>query len=165
MPGIDDPIDAVKKQYPEESSSPLELILDVASKFDKFVGVVNTIRKQFSKDTAIEKVEALLTAFESTIRRSECDVQRISLKLESPEFVETLSVAVSESIRTSDRRKIARFGSILGYSVAEEGNPRSSEEASAYIRDLAQLGEAGYRSDENPELRSSPPVCRRSPLD
>jgi hypothetical protein len=141
MPGIDDPIDAVKKQYPEESSSPLGLILDVASNFDIFVGVVNTIRNQFSKDTAIERVKALLTVFESTIRRLERDVQRISLRLESPEFVETLVVAVNESIRTSDVRKIARFGSILGYSVAEQGNPRSSEDASAYIRDLAQLGE------------------------
>ena len=35
--------------------------------------------------------------------------------------------------------KITQFASILGYSVVERDNPKSLEEAGAYIRDLSQL--------------------------
>ena len=142
MSGIDDQIEAVKKQYPDESNSTFDLILRVAGHFNLLAGVVNTIKQQFSGAAATEKVMALLNAFEQTIRRLERNVERLSAKLESPEFVETLTVAVNETIRTSDRNKIERFAVVLGYSVADLTNAFSLEEASAYIRDLAQLGEA-----------------------
>jgi hypothetical protein len=141
MAGIDDPIDAIKKQYPNESNVAFDLILGVAGKFDLFTGVIDTIRKQFSGWAAAEKVAALLNAFERVVRRLERNVERLQAKLASPEFVETLTVAVSETIRTSNMRKVERFAAVLGYSVAEEEIRISFEDASAFIRDLAQLGE------------------------
>lgn len=59
--------------------------------------------------------------------------------LESPEFLEALVAGVNEAIRTSDEQKIGGFGLILGRSVIGGADLR---EASAYIRDLAQLTEA-----------------------
>lgn len=142
MSGIDDEIEAVKKQYPDESNSAFNLILSVAGQFNLLAGVVNTIKQQFSGAAATQKVMALLNAFEQTIRRLERNVERLSSRLESPEFVETLTVAVNETIRTSDRNKIERFAVVLGYSVADLTKALSLQEASAYIRDLAQLSEA-----------------------
>ncbi len=146
MPGIDDQIEAVKKQYPDESDSTFNLILRVAGQFNVLAGVVNTIKQQFSGAAATDKVMALLNVFEQTIRRLERNVERLSAKLESPKFVETLTVAVNETIRTSDRNKIERFAVVLGHSVADLTNAFPLEEASAYIRDLAQLGEADIQA-------------------
>jgi hypothetical protein len=145
MAGIDDPIDAVKKQYPNESNVAFDLILGVAGKFDLFTGIVDTIRKQFSGRAAAEKVAALLNAFEQVVRRLERNQERLRAKLASPELVETLTVAVSETIRTSNMRKVERFAAVLGYSVAQEETRISFEDASAFIRDLAQLGETDVK--------------------
>src|SRR2546425_7837966 len=142
MPGIDDPIEAVKKQYREQPDPVLDLILEVAGKVDFFAGVASAIRKHFSKQAANERIAALLSALESTIRRLEADIRKVSARLESPEFVEALCAAVDQTLRTSDAAKIRRFAAILGYSSIGAVNSAVLQEASAYIRDVSQLGEA-----------------------
>jgi hypothetical protein len=142
MAGIDDQIEAVKKQYPDESNATFDLILRVAGQLNIFAGVLNTIREQFSGRAAAEKVAALLNAFEQILRRLEHNQERLQEKLTSPEFVEALTVAVNETVRTSNRRKVENFAAILGYSAAEGEIRISFEDASAFIRDLAQLGDA-----------------------
>jgi len=60
MAAIDDPIDAVKNQYPKYSSDPVDVLLDVVAESHPFAGMANAIRNFFSKREAGERVEALL---------------------------------------------------------------------------------------------------------
>jgi hypothetical protein len=137
MPGIDDPIEAVKRQYRDQPDPILDLILDVAGKVDFFAGVVSAIRKHFSKQAASERLAALLSAMECTIRRQEARVQQVSAKLESPEFVEALCTAVIQTLRTSDVEKIQRFASVLGnFAISSD---LDWDRAAAFVRDVSEI--------------------------
>lgn len=142
MPGIDDPIDAVKKQYADKPSTALEVILEVAGKFYPLVGLASIIQKFFSKQAASERVTALFEAIEFEVRRQEKELKEIVDKIESPEFVETLIVAVNETLQSASKKKVARYAAVLGYSLTAESSAVSWEDVSAYIIDLSQLGES-----------------------
>ena len=139
MPGIDDPIDAVKKQHDEQPDRVLALILDVAGSLLPFAGVVKVIRTHFSRQGAEERTRALLQAIEEAIRDHESSIEDLRERFESPQFVHALIAGVSEAIRTSEQKQIVRYGAVLGHSVAEGVD---LDEAAAFIRDLAQLTEA-----------------------
>lgn len=139
MPGIDDPIDAVKKQHPEQPDRVLDLILNVAGALAPYGGVVNAIRQHFSADGANVRTRALLDSLEEAIRDTEASIHQIRQRMESPQFIQALIVAVTESIRTPDPQQIRRFGAVLGGSAA---TGLDFTEAAALIRDLAQLTES-----------------------
>ena len=138
---IDDPIEATKNQWKEQPDRALEVILEVAGTMVPFAGIVNVVRKYFSADTVNGKVEALLRALENEVRRLGKKLESLSDKLESPEFAETLVVAVTETIRTTSNNKIQRFGSILGLALASDAISTTWDDAASYIRDISQLGE------------------------
>jgi len=148
MPGIDDPIDAVKKQYPEHASNAVDVLLDVAAESHPFAGMANAIRKFFSKKEAKERVKALLNALEWYIREhekrldlSEKKLRDLSEKMNSPEFIEAVLVAANESLRTANLEKIKRFAKVLGHELIYGDSENGLEDASAYIRDLSEIGE------------------------
>src|SRR5258706_2139421 len=142
MSGIDDPIDAVKKQYPEQSLSAVDVLLDVVAESHPFAGMANAIRDFFSKKEAEARVKALLEALEWLIREHEKRIDDLSERLNSPEFGEILLVAVNETLRTANVQKIKRFAKVLGNELISNNNPISTDDAAAYIRDLSELGEA-----------------------
>ena len=147
MSSIDDPIEAVRMQHREQPDKILDIILEIAGKLDPFTGVVSTIKKHFSQKEAAERVMALFKAHELVIRGLGKDIKDLEDRLQSPEYIEALIVAVHESLRTSNLRKVQRFASILGYELAlGKASLRTWEDAAAFIRDLAELGEADIQA-------------------
>lgn len=142
MTSIDDPLETVKSQYPEEpANQPFEIALQVLSAINPLVAVGNGLRQHFSLEGMKQRVRALFEAFESEIRRHEKQIDEIRTRLESPEFIETLIVAVNKTVETANRKKIQNFASILGYQVTVGEGRKAWEETSAFIRDIAELGE------------------------
>jgi hypothetical protein len=141
MPGIDDPLDAVKKQYPERSSL-ASVLIDVGSELHPFASMVNAVRNFFSKREAEERVKALLQALEWYVRQNERRIEDLSDKINAPEFIETLLVAADKTLHTANVEKIKRFARVLGHELISDNDTRSYEDAATYIRTLSELGEA-----------------------
>jgi hypothetical protein len=143
MAGIDDPIEATKKQYPEESPGPLAVMIDVLEPWHPFAGMVAVFRQFTSHAETSARVKALFEAFEWYIRRHEAKLEELTLEkqLELPAAKEAVIAAVTESIFTPDIDKIKRFGAILGYNFMGKKGRAHWERAAAYIRALSQLGD------------------------
>jgi hypothetical protein len=141
MTKIDDPLDAVKKQYPEHPSS-MSVLIDVGSELHPFASMVNAVRNFFSKRQAEERVKALLQALEWYVRENERRIEDLSDQINAPEFIETLLVATRETLHTANVAKIKRFARVLGHELISDSDARSYEDAAAYIRTLSELGEA-----------------------
>jgi hypothetical protein len=161
VPGIDDELDAAHKGYDQQPKNLLfEYALSAAAKIDPLYGVVKAITDHFSDAGARERVEALLCSLESVLRWHGKRIDELRDRVDSPEFVETLIVAVDHTTRTSNMRKIQRFADLLGYELAEgAGDHKAWEDAAAYIRDLAELGEADMQAlrivrSVEPELKN-----------
>jgi hypothetical protein len=144
MASIDDPIEATRKQYPEESKNQIfELSLAAASALSPAFGLVESILSHFSTKAAFERVEALLKTLEEEVRRHDRDLLSLKDRLRSPEFIQTLMVAVDYTARTADLRKVQRFAAVLADGlVLGDQSERLWEDAAAFIRDAAELGEA-----------------------
>lgn len=149
MGKIDDPYDATKSQYLEESENLFgELALHVAGAVIPLVGVFNAIRDHFSQAAVAQRLRALVEAVNSKIdsvqRRVEGNQEQIAAmrsKVESPQFRAAVRLAMEETWRTDEARKIKRFAAILGNSVAPNDELDVSEDVSDFIRAVAQLGE------------------------
>jgi hypothetical protein len=137
---IDDPLDAIEKQYKPETDPIFEKVLEIFGKFEPTVGLVNALRKVFSKEATIARINAFIECFVLEVRRLEGKTNKLTEKLESPQLAETTLAAINETIRTTDLEKIKRFAAILGYSLRSD-KKASWDDAAAYIRDIAQLGD------------------------
>ena len=71
MSKLDDPIDAVESQYPEEPGGPISIMLDVLAPLHPFAGVVNAFSRFISRGEQMARVKALFEAVEWYIRRHE----------------------------------------------------------------------------------------------
>jgi hypothetical protein len=143
MGSIDDPIEAVKRQYPEEPRGPVSTMLDVLGPFDQYLGLVNVFRQFRSQAETNARVKAMFDAFEFYIREHEHRIEELEIEkqLEDPNAQETVITAVRETLLTADHRKIQRFGTVLGHEFLASEDEKNWEDAAAYIRDLAELGE------------------------
>jgi hypothetical protein len=142
MSSIDDPIEAVRRQYPEESADPLGIAFGVLTPVHPLAKVGSALKKFFSQKEAKARVEALFWAFEWYIRNHDKRIEDVEAKIESPKFVETILVAVNKTLQTADDKKVKRFATILGYEAVYGGTEESLEDAAAFIRTLEELGES-----------------------
>jgi len=62
--------------------------------------------------------------------------------MNSPEFIETVLVAVNETLRTARVERIKRFARVLSYELVYGNKVTTSEDATTYIRTLSELAEA-----------------------
>jgi hypothetical protein len=138
---IDDELDAIREAYPDEPTSILRRILKLASPVSFEAKIITTLLEVFSTDAKGERVNALLMALEKVVRRNEENLEKIDTLIRSPQFVETLLVAVHESLNTINLNKVERFAHVLGNTLCREKEETNWEETAAFIRDLAQLTE------------------------
>jgi hypothetical protein len=138
---IDDELDAVRKAYPNEPANILNRVLKLASPVSLGAKIITTLREVFSEDAKAARVTALLEALEKVIRRNQKDLPELDGVVRSPEFVETLLVAVHESLNTINLNRVERFAHVLGNTLCQEKGQTNWEETAAFIRDLAQLTE------------------------
>jgi len=73
MSQIDDPIEAVKQQYPEQSKSPISVMLEVLGPWYwyPFVGLVNVFKQFASQSETNGRVRALFEVLESYVRQAQ----------------------------------------------------------------------------------------------
>ena len=147
MSQIDDPIEAVKQQYPEESAGPISVMLDVLSALHPFAGVGNVFRQFFSQAERRARVKALFESVEWYIQRHEKKIEELELEdqLQRTEAKEAIIAAVTEALLSPDSNKIKRFAAILGHEFIGNGSKTDWENAASYIRDLSQLGDDDIR--------------------
>jgi len=168
MAGIDDPIEAAERQIRlTEATIPdkaIDLVTEAAGLLPNGagIGIVNAIRKFFSRESAIENLNYLLRTTIQVVRKHEKNFGELNERINSPAFVETVAVAANETVRTTDRRKIARFGAILGGQLSSDTSTSDAwEEARAHIRALSQLGERDIEALGLLEEIQGPLVPRR----
>src|SRR5437016_2414815 len=108
MSQIDDPIEAVKQQYPEESAGPISVMLDVLSALHPFAGVGNVFRQFFSQAERRARVKALFESVEWYIQRHEKKIEELELEdqLQRTEAKEAIIAAVTEALLSPDLNKI-----------------------------------------------------------
>src|SRR2546421_3241354 len=117
MSQIDDPIEAVKQQYPQTSAGPISVMLDVLGALHPFAGVANGFRQFISQAEQQARIRALFESVEWYIRRHEKNIDDLNLEkqLQRTEAKEAVIAAVTESLLSPDVNKIKRFAVILGH--------------------------------------------------
>jgi len=135
MGKIDDPYDAAKGQYPETPGNTLgELAIRIGGTVIPIIGLVNSVRTYFSQGAVAERLTVLVDAVNSK-------TDRLGAQIGSPQFAESIRLAIEESWRTTDIEKVKRFGAILGNSAAAGDNLEARQDAVDFIRAIAQLGD------------------------
>jgi hypothetical protein len=150
MPGIEDQYEAIEKQHIDESNPYFKPMLEVFGEFVPLVGLLYVIQKQFSPDAAMARIKALVEQLVIDIQRHEKKLGKvldIQSKIDSPEIAETVLATINETIRTTNVEKIKRFAAILGHSLTKE-KATNWDDAAAYIRDIAQLGDRDIKALE-----------------
>jgi hypothetical protein len=143
MRRIDDPFDAFQSQNPEDPTNPaLEIVLRAVAACHPLLGLGEALREHFSTEAKLRRLQELLEVCITEVRRQGKQVEDIQEKLKSPGFKETFIVAATETLQSANSKKIERFALVLGYQLAAPEEESTWEEASAFIRDLAELGEA-----------------------
>jgi hypothetical protein len=147
MSQIDDPIEAVKQQYPEEPTGPLSVMLDVLSVLHPFAGVGNVFRQFTSQAEQRARVKALFESLEWYVQEHEKKIEELELEkqLQRTEAKEAVIAAVTAALLSPDLNKIKRFAAILGHEFIGKGGQKDWENAAAYIRELTQLGDDDIR--------------------
>jgi hypothetical protein len=146
MAAIDDPIDAVHQQFPDKSQGVFAVASRFSAPFNPFAGVLDAARQYFSDKGRDQRVNAFLEAFEFYIKRHERQIEELSDKINSPEFVEPFIVAINKAIETTNIIKIKRFAAVMAYELVTDGTPQSLEDAAAFIRALNELGEEDIKA-------------------
>lgn len=139
---IDDPVEAIQKQYKDEANPIIKKLLELAGKLHPAIGIVNVVRTWFSEDMATAKINALLDQLIGDVKRCEESLGKpidASKLFETPAFAEAVLAAMNESVRTADINKIKRYAAVLGSGIS--GTLTPWDEIAAYIRDLSQLTE------------------------
>jgi hypothetical protein len=140
---IDNEFDAVHSQYDVQPANRVfELLLQAGDKVGLPLGPLQAIRDHFSGAAVKERVEALLVELERAVRRHDKTFESLVAELNSSGFRETLLTATAETARIENYKKIERFAQVLGHELAtpDLGVP-AWDDAGAFIRELAQLGE------------------------
>lgn len=140
---IDNELDAVHSQYDvQQANQVFELLLQAGEKVGFPLGILQAIRGHFSGKAATERVEALLRELESAVRRHDKTLSSLASESNSSGFREALLTATAETVRIENYQKIQRFAQVLGHELAapDLGVP-AWDDAGAFIRDLAQLGD------------------------
>ena len=139
MSQIDDPIEAVKKQYPEEPGGPISVMLDLIAELHPFAGIANVFREFRSQAEQRARIKPLFEAVEWYVRQHERKIDELELEeqIRRPEAKEALIAAVRETLLSSDLNKVKRFAAIVGHGFLTNGNKTDWENAAAYIRDLS----------------------------
>ena len=140
MPGIDDPLEAIDKQYEDKKDQIFDKIWRAAAELEPF-GVVNALKVLFSKEATTARFEAFIQQLILEVRRLENEGRLLREKVESSEFQETIIAGMNETARTIDIEKIKRFAIIVGSSLDSKRKAKSWDDAAAYIRDISQLGD------------------------
>jgi hypothetical protein len=154
---IDDPFDAANAAYPKnEKNVPTDLVLHAAAHaplIGPLAGVINEARDYFSRKATNERLEALIGAVnEKTEYLSESvtgntkAIADIKSRIESAEFAAAFREACIQTLFTSDREKVRRFGAVLGASIAAEDWAETSGDLASFIQAIAQLGESDVRT-------------------
>jgi hypothetical protein len=141
---IDNEFDAVHSQYDAQAPNPVvNLVLAAGEKVGLPVGPIIAIRDHFSNAAVKERVEALLVELERAVRRHDTSLQNLETQLTASGFREALLAAAAETSRVENERKIERFASVLGFELATPDQGTAAwDDATAFIRDLSQLGES-----------------------
>src|ERR1041385_197235 len=116
MSRIDDPLEAVRKQYPERQSL-ADVLIDAGASLHPFGTMLNAVRNFFSKREAEARVGALLQNLEWYVRENERRVEDLSGKIVSPEFIETLLVAADKTVHPASAERIKRFAPVFGHAL------------------------------------------------
>ena len=145
MSAIDDPFKAIEQQFDNEPQNPgvkaliagLQLISPVSTE----AKIISAVKQFFSRDAVKERNEALFDTLKWYVEKHEKRIEEVEQTVTSPEYLETLMVAIDKTNETTNIRKIKRFAVILGYEAVNAGTPKNLEDASAFIRALNELGE------------------------
>ena len=140
MPGIDDALEAVDRQYEDKRDPIAKKILEIATQLEPF-GILKVLKIIFSKEASTARFEALIQQLILEVRRLDNAGRLLRDRVESDGLKETIIAALNEAARTVDVEKIKRFGVIVGSSLDSKRTWKSWDDAATYIRDLAQLGD------------------------
>ena len=140
---IDDELDALKGQYPQQSKNlGLELSLGALTAIPGGLGlaatILNVLRNHFSANAMAERAQLLFDALERKVRSQGDRIFEIEKKLDSPQFAQAYVSVANIAIFTADLNRIRQFASILGDEAASS-SPKGWDEAAALVADLSHL--------------------------
>jgi len=142
MARIDDPIGKIKEHAQEPPTNPgLALASQMVSWVpvigDKIKRALNYIRGN-EKDS---RLEFLTTAIVEQLEAQGKCVDDIAARLDSDQFLSTLTVGIERILFAASQRKIKRFAAIITNTVLNETTEQGYEDAASFIRALDELSE------------------------
>jgi hypothetical protein len=153
MPRIDDRMGQIKHHAQGTPRSvPTELVVNMAGWVpyvgDKIKQAIDLIRG----DEKNSRLEFLLTAIVEVLDDHEKAAEgqhnsieeiknNIKVRLDTPEFMQTLAVAIERLFFLANERKTKRFAAVLGSTVINETSEQEFEDAAFFIRALDELSE------------------------
>ena len=139
---IDDQLDQVRQQYPEESANVgfegAMYLLSLVPTTGPVAAIIQGLREHFSSSRAVHRLQVLFDALEATVRRQGKSLDDLRAQIGNPRAVESIIRAVEITVQISNEWKIENFGKILG-SQAASGDSDGWDEASALVEDLSRL--------------------------
>jgi hypothetical protein len=145
MARIDNPIDQIEAQHDETPPNHTFEIMMAGLSGMPLIGAVNAIRQYAASNATRERFESLIREILEVIRNLDRDTESLKEKIESPAFIQALIVATERTIRTSNREKIKRFATVLGYELAKGPDEGEWEDVEGFIRTLDEIGEADIK--------------------
>lgn len=149
MNGIDNPVEAIREAYKEEQQpghQTVQLALAVLGTFVPLIAIYNAVRQHFTGEEAKKRVEGLFSEILNILNALGKNIDGLSAKIESPEFLQTMIEAVDRTARTASKRKVKRFAAVLAHElVFGDSSEQGWEDAAAYLRDIAELSEADIK--------------------
>jgi hypothetical protein len=148
---IDDPIDASYAAWPDEWENQLaDVALASISPIFEPAHLLHSLSELFSNKSRTDRISYLLAGFRLKVREldsrvGELERENIKAEVDSPQFKEALFLAIEETSRTLNEKKVNRYASILAHSLMPEEQVDLSIDLSTLIRDVSQLGDQDIR--------------------
>ena len=139
--GIDDPIEAFKKQYPQEDESPAKDLALYVAKFalPGFVGdIMSTVYERFSRKAQAERARDMFDLLSNELKHVQ-DI--LTTKIDKKDLLESLQLAIRHDAEEFNDRKRDRYVKIIGNALRSEA---SIEDLASFIQDVEQLGERDF---------------------
>lgn len=145
MARIDDPIGKIK-EHSQESSNPAVAIASRMVTWVPYVGgKVNRALELIRGHDKDSRLEFLTTAIVEQLEAQERSVDAIIARLDSPEFLRTLTVGIERIFFGATERKAKRFAAVITDTVINETSEQGFEDAASFIRALDELSEDDIR--------------------
>jgi hypothetical protein len=142
MARIDDPIGKIKEYASTPPSNPgVAVAVSITSWIPHIGAKIKQALEAIRGHDRDSRLEFLTTAIVEQLEAQGKSVDEITARLDSPDFLRTLTVGIERIFFGANERKVRRFAAVITDTVLEHTTEQGFEDAASFIRALDELSE------------------------